>query len=444
MSTGPAPPPASHDPASSEGAAPTGGTVSEARTQEVSAAARPLVEGPDQPSCGPLRGLLRDLSLPAVLAGCVSVIVAYAGTLAIMLQAASAGHLTQAETSSWIWAVSFGGGVTCIGLSLWTRQPVITAWSTPAAALLVTSLGHYSYPEAIGAFIVSGVLTTVIGFTGAFGRLIRKVPPAVVSAMLAGILFSFGTGVFTSLRTAPWIAAPVLVAYLAGSRWLPRYATLLALGVGVSCAAATSRIHIQLHGLELAHPVFTAPHFSLAATVGLAIPMTVATLGSQNAPGLAMLSADGFVPRDRLLIGTTGVVSTVLAPLGSHSVSLAAITAGICTGPGAHPDRRRRYVAGLSAGVSYLVLGSLGSALVLFFSGLPKELVAAVAGVALFGALAGGLTGTVSEPKDRQAALVTFLATASGVTLFSIGAAFWGLLFGVATHLLLSVRRGTG
>ncbi|KQX81330.1 benzoate/H(+) symporter BenE family transporter [Streptomyces clavifer] len=397
---------------------------------------------PDGPGRRPR--LIRDLSLSAVLAGVVAVVVSYSGPLVIVLAAARAGHLDAAQTDSWIWAVSIGSGLTCIALSLRTRMPVITAWSTPGAALLVTSIGSYAYDEVIGAFVVSGAVIALIGLTGIFGRLMRLVPGAVVSAMLAGILFSFGTGVFTALEGTPVIAGSVLVAYLLGRRWLPRYAVLVALIVGVLCSAAASRLHVRLDHVGLVQPVFTTPAFSVASLVGIAVPLTLATLASQNAPGVAVLSASGYRPDDRLLVGSTGLVSAALAPFGSHAVNLAAITAAICTGPEAHRDPRRRYVAGVACGAVYLLVGAFGSTLVAFFAGLPKELVAALAGVALFGALAAGLTGAVREDKDREAALITFLATASGVTLFGIGSAFWGLVLGVAAHVALNgrLRRG--
>ncbi|WP_129307361.1 benzoate/H(+) symporter BenE family transporter [Streptomyces sp. L2] len=404
--------------------------------------AAPATDDPSAKDGGEHRpGLWRDASVSAVLAGFIAVVVSYSGPLVIVLAAASRGHLSTGQTSSWVWAISIGSGLTCIGLSLRTRMPVITAWSTPGAALLVTSLGAYSYGEAIGAFLVSGVVIAAVGLTGVFGRLMRHVPSAVVSAMLAGILFSFGTGVFTSLKSAPYIAGSVLVVYLLGKRLAPRYAVLAALAAGVVAAAATSKLHVHLDGVGLATPVFTAPHFSVASLIGIAVPLTLATLGSQNAPGMGVLAAAGYRADDRLLIGSTGLVSTVLAPFGSHAINLAAITAAICTGPEAHQDTRRRYVAGVSCGAFYLLIGLFGSTLVVLFAGLPKELIAAIAGVALFGALAGGLTGAMTEEKDREAALITFLATASGITLHGIGSAFWGLLFGMLTHLVLTRLR---
>lgn len=380
----------------------------------------------------------RDLSFPAVLAGLIAVVVSYSGPFVIVLTAASAGHLTAAQTESWVWAISIGSGVTCLGLSLLTRMPVITAWSTPGAALLVTSLVDYPYREAVGAFLVAGVLMALIGLSGVFGRLTRLIPGAVVSAMLAGVLFGFGTTVFTSLKSAPLIAGTVFAVYLVGKRFAARYAVPCALVAGVVAAALDSRLHVSVERFELARPELTAPVFSVTATIGIAVPLLLATLASQNAPGMAVLTASGYRADDRLLIGSTGAVSAALAPFGSHAVNLAAITAAICTGPEAHPDPRRRYVAGVSAGFFYLVIGTLGSTVVVLFTGLPKELVAAVAGVALFGALIGGLAGAMADEKDREPALITFLATASGMTLWGIGSAFWGLVAGMVAHLVLS------
>ncbi|MFC0861845.1 benzoate/H(+) symporter BenE family transporter [Sphaerimonospora cavernae] len=381
--------------------------------------------------------LWRDASLSAVLAGFVAVVVSYSGPLVIVLAAATAGHLNAEQTGSWVWAISIGSGLTCVLLSLLTRMPVITAWSTPGAALLVTGLGDYPYSEAIGAFIVSGLVITLVGATGVFGWLMARVPSAVVSAMLAGILFSFGVGVFTSLGSAPLIAGGVLVAYLAAKRFSPRYAVLAALVIGVALGAGSSQLHVRLHQVQVAQPVFTMPTFSITSIIGIAIPLIIVTLASQNAPGMAVLAASGYKPSDRLLIGSTGLASTLLAPFGSHAINLAAITAAICTGSEAHPDPRRRYVAGVSCGVFYLLIGAMGSTLVTLFAGMPKQLVAAVAGVALFGALMGGLSGAMADESDREAALVTFLVTASGLTFFGIGSAFWGMLFGVGVHILL-------
>ncbi|GAA2816818.1 benzoate/H(+) symporter BenE family transporter [Kitasatospora sp. CM 4170] len=391
---------------------------------------------------GERRSLRRDASVPALLAGLVCIVVSFSGPLVVVLAAAAAGRLDEAHTASWIWAVAIGSGLTCLLLSWWTRTPVITAWSTPGAALLVTSLGEYPYREAVGAFLVSAVVVALFGVTGLFGRLIAAVPAGIVNAMLAGILFSFGAGIFGAVHGAPVLVLGSFAAFLLAKRLAPRYAVPAALLAGGVLAAATVGLPLHLGPGGPTRPVLTVPAFSGPAMVGLALPLTIVALASQNAPGLGVMRAFGYRPDDRLLIGATGGLSVLLAPFGSPGVNLAAITAAICAGPESHPDPRRRYVAGMSAGVLYLLVGSFGGVLVSLFTGLPKELIAVVAGVALLASLQGSLATAVAEERGRDAALVTFLATASGMSLFGIGSAFWGLLLGLATHLVLEVRRG--
>lgn len=381
------------------------------------------------------------MSGPALLAGLVCVAVSFSGPLVVVLAAAEAGHLDPGQTASWIWAVSIGSGLSCLLLSWWTRTPVIAAWSTPGAALLVTSLGEYPYREAVGAFLVSSVLVALFGVTGLFGRLIRAIPVGIVNAMLAGILFSFGAGIFTSLKTAPVLVLGSFAAFLAARRFVPRYAVPVALLTGGLLAAVTVGLPLQFGAGGPVRPELTVPQFSWAATVGLALPLTIVALASQNAPGLGVMRASGYQPDDRLLIGATGGLSVLLAPFGSPGVNLAAITAAICTSPESHPDPRRRYVAGMSTGVLYILIGSFAGVLVSLFTGLPTALVAVVAGTALLASFQGSLTGATADEHGRDGAVVTFLATASGMTLYGIGSAFWGLLFGVATHLVLQAGR---
>ncbi|WP_082119784.1 benzoate/H(+) symporter BenE family transporter [Saccharothrix sp. ST-888] len=395
-------------------------------------------EAPEVP--GERRSLRRDVSIPALLAGLVCIVVSFSGPLVVVLAAAAAGQLDQAHTASWIWAVSIGSGLTCLLLSWWTRTPVIAAWSTPGAALLVTSLGAFPYREAIGAFLVSGVAVTVFGMTGLFGRLIKAVPPGIVNAMLAGILFSFGAGVFGSLHQAPVLVLGSFAAFLLAKRYAPRYAVPVALLAGGILAATTVGLPLHLGSGGPVRPVLTAPAFSWPATVGLALPLTIVVLASQNAPGLGIMRASGYRPDDRLLIGATGALSVLLAPFGSPGVNLAAITAAICTSPESHPDPDRRYIAGMSAGALYLLVGSFGGVLVSLFTGLPPALIAVIAGVALLASFQGSLAGALADEPGRDGAVVTFLATSSGMTLFGIGPAFWGLLLGIGTHLLLRRR----
>ncbi|MER5867858.1 benzoate/H(+) symporter BenE family transporter [Kitasatospora sp. NPDC002040] len=385
--------------------------------------------------------LKRDVSGPALLAGLICVGVSFSGPLVVVLAAAKAGQLTADQTASWIWAVSIGSGLSCLLLSWWTRTPVIAAWSTPGAALLVTSLGDYPYRESIGAFLVSSVVVTLFGVTGLFGRLIRAVPAGIVNAMLAGILFSFGAGIFTSVKGAPVLVVGTFAAFLLARRFVPRYAVPVALLVGALLAAVTVGLPLHIgHGGPV-RPELTVPQFSWSAMVGLALPLTVVALASQNAPGLGVMRASGYEPDDRLLIGATGGLSVLLAPFGSPGVNLAAITAAICTSPESHPDPRRRYIAGMSTGVLYIVIGSFAGVLVGLFTGLPAALIAVIAGTALLASFQGSLAGAVADEHGRDGAVVTFLATASGMTLYGIGSAFWGLLFGVATHLVGQLRR---
>ena len=262
-----------------------------------------------------------------------------------------------------------------------------------------------------------------------------------MNALLAGILFSFGAGIFSALHTAPAVVLAAFAAFLLAKRLAPRFAVPAALLVGCVAAKLTVGLPLQLGHGGVAHPVLTMPTFDGAALVGLALPLTLVALASQNAPGLGVLRASGYQPDDRLLIGATGGISVLLAPFGSPGINIAAITAAICTSPESHPDPRRRYPAGMSTGVLYLLVGCFGAVLVSLFTGLPKQLVAVVAGVALLGSFQGSLAGAVADEEGRDAAVVTFLATASGMTLFGIGAAFWGLLLGVATHLVLRTRR---
>lgn len=387
---------------------------------------------------------IRSWPLTAVTAGLVAMVVSYAGPLALVLAAADNAGLSEAESTSWVWAVSIGAGVTCIGLSWWSRAPVITAFSTPGAAILVTALPQHGYAEAVGAFLVAGVAATALTATGVFARVLARIPEGVVSAMFAGTLFSFGASVFTSLRAAPLTVGAMLLAYLLARRFVPTYAVVCALVTGVAVAGAGGLLRVEVPGAGFAVPHLTVPAFSAGALVGIGVPLLVATLAGQYAPGMAVLRADGYRPDERVVCGTTGAVSVLLAPFGSHAVNPAAITAAICTGPDAHPDPARRWVAGVSCGLGYLAVGCFGSTLVALFTGLPGALVATLAGVALLGALSGSLARTVADERDREASVLTFLATASGMTIAGIGSPFWGLLIGVLAHVVLGAGRRRG
>lgn len=392
-----------------------------------------------------LKVFLQDCSVSAVVTGLIAVMVSYAGPLVIVFQAANSGQLTPEQLSSWLWAISIGSGVSGLWLSLRYRTPVITAWSTPGAALLVTSLAQYRYSDAIGAYMFSALLITLLGVTGLFSRLMARLPVAVVAAMLAGVLFRFGVGVFSSLAQGPALVLPILLVYLVARRTGARYAIMAALITGVLCAFFLNLMDFQGVSATLAEPQWTTPSFSLSAMIGLGIPLCFVTMASQNAPGIAVLRTAGYDVPVNPLVTVTGLASVLLAPFGAHGINLAAITAAICTGAESHPLLARRYVAGVSCALLYLLVGSFGATMASVFASLPGVLMASIAGLALFSALANGLGVALANESQREPALITFLVTASGISFFGIGAACWGLVFGVLADRVLfgkmTVRR---
>lgn len=385
----------------------------------------------------PLR-LMRDASLSAIVAGFVAVLVGFTSSAVIVFQAAQAAGASTAETASWMWALGLGMGLTCIGLSLRYRVPIVTAWSTPGAAMLITGVAGVPLPEVVGAFLASAALLTLFGFTGWFERAMGRLPMALAAGMLAGVLLRFGLDVFVAMQHRFALVIAMFVGWLLARRWSPRYAVMITLLVGIAVAAAQGSLHLGDVRIELARPVFVAPQFSLAAMIGVTLPLFVVTMASQNVPGVAILRAHGYADTPvSPLIGWTGLTTFVLAPFGAYALNLAAITAAICMGRDAHEDPGRRYVAAVAAGGFYLLIGLFGATVAALFAALPKELVMAIAGIALFGTIGNGLASALVQERDREAALVTFLVTASGLTLAGIGSAFWGLVAGLATLAVL-------
>lgn len=388
-----------------------------------------------------MKALINDFSLSAVVAGFIATVISYAGPLVIIFQAAESAGLSHAVLSSWVWAISIGSAVLGIGLSLRYRVPIIIAWSAPGSALLVALLPQISLNEAVGAYIVASLIIFLVGISGAFDRIISKLPAAIGAGMLAGILFSFGTGLFVSLQTKPVLVLAMFASYLLVKRLLPRYAVMAVLLVGCTIAFATGDLRQEALVIGLATPVWISPEFNLAASLNIALPLVMVALTGQFVPGMAVLRNAGYQTPASPIISSSALGSLLLAPFACHGLNLAAITAAICTGREAHEDPSRRYVAGVVGGLAYLLLGLFGATLVSLFSAFPKELIAALAGLALFGAIGGALAGAMAQPDDREAALITFLVTASGMSFLGLSAAFWGLMFGLAAHLLLSVRR---
>jgi benzoate membrane transport protein len=386
--------------------------------------------------------IFRDLSVSAVAAGFVTVLVGFASSAVIVFQAAGAVGASTAQVGSWMLALGVGMGLTCALLSLRYRVPVVTAWSTPGAALLVTSAAGLSIQEATGAFLLSALLITLCGFSGWFERVMDRLPLAIAAGMLAGVLLRFGLALFTAMSTRLALTLGMLAAYLLARRLTPRYAVIAALLVGGSIALAQGLLHVDAVRLSLARPVWVTPRFTPGAIIGVAIPLFAVTMASQNVPGVAVIRASGYRVPISPLIGWTGLANLALAPIGGFALNLAAITAAICMGPEAHEDPKRRYVAAVAAGVFYFVIGLFGSTVVSVLTAFPPELVAGIAGLALLATIGGALASAVREENQREAALVTFLTTASGVTLAGIGSAFWGLVLGVVT--LLITREATG
>lgn len=384
-----------------------------------------------------IQKLRAAFSLSALVAGFLAVLISYAGPLVIVFQAARLANLSTELTSSWIWAISIGSGLTGLLLSWRFKTPVVTAWSTPGAALLVVMLPTMPLAQAIGAYIVSAAAITMIGLSGAFDKLIERIPKGIAAAMLAGILMRFGTDVFASVNASPALVLLMLLTFLAAKRLLPRYAIAAVMLVGIVFAVFTGQTHLAQLSLSVVRPVLTTPEWSWHAALSLGLPLALVTLTGQYVPGMAVLRTSGYRIAAGSIVSTTGIASLLLAPFGAHGVNLAAITAAICTGKEAHEDADKRYIAGIASGLFYIVIGSFGGTLALLFSSLPRELIAALAGLALIGAITNGLIGTVQDEKHRDASVITFLVTASGMSFLGLGAAFWGLVIGGIAYLVL-------
>ncbi|MEO7108187.1 MAG: benzoate/H(+) symporter BenE family transporter [Rhodoferax sp.] len=393
---------------------------------------------------------------PAVVAGLIAVLISYAGPLLLVLQAAQAAHLTQAQLASWVWSISIGAGLCSVLMSFKHKIPVICAWNTPGAALLVSGLVTVPYNQAIGAFVVAAAAMLLVGVTGVFERLMALIPKSLCAAMLAGILMRFGVDAFAATRStvsgAPWLVGCMFVGYLVFKQRSARYAIPLTLLLGValwltlgwgaiSGSAATAAQSAALFGLT--HPVWTTPEFSVNAIVSLGLPLAVLCLTGQQVPGIAVLRGANFVTPTSKLVSGTGWASGLLAPFGAHGINLAAITAAICTGPEAHHLPSKRWVAGVACGVFYILIGSFAGTITYSFSYLPPALVTMVAGLALLGAIQGGLVNAMAEPSEREAALLTFVVTASNVSLLGLGSACWGIAVGLVAYMTLRPRSST-
>lgn len=378
--------------------------------------------------------------LPPVIAGLISVLVNYGGTFILVFQAANVAGLSAGQTASWVWSVSIGVGVTGIILSWLSREPIITAWSTPAAAFLVTALASVSYAEAIGAYLISAAAFVLLGLSGLFDRVIRLIPSGVAAGLLAGILLQFGINAFGGLSIDPILAGMLILVYMVLKRFTARYAVIGMVLSGLVFLFMQDRIDLAVLSLKLATPIFTMPAFSLNALLSVALPLFLITLTGQYMPGMLVLRNDGFTTSANPIVAVTGIGSLLMAPFGSHAFNIAAITAAICTGPEAHENPKKRWVAGIAAGVFYIFVGIFGVTLAALFMAFPATFITTLAGLALLGTIGGSLAAAMGDAKTREASLITFLASATNITLMGIGGAFWGLVIGLLAYGILNGR----
>ncbi|MCD0451526.1 benzoate/H(+) symporter BenE family transporter [Actinocorallia sp. API 0066] len=371
--------------------------------------------------------------LQPVLAGAVMAVVGFASSFAVVLAGLHAVGADDRQAASGLLALSVAMGLTAILLGLRYRTPISIAWSTPGAALLATSGDGVTYREALGAFAVTGLLIVLAGLSKALGRLVAAIPVPLAAAMLAGVLLPLCLAPVRAVAELPRAAIPIVLTWLVLGRFTAtkRWAVPAALSVSVVAvlllrepgAAATSYL-----------PVLTweTPSLSVQALVGVALPLFVVTMASQNVPGMGVLAANGYRPDLRPILVATGAATTAGAPFGGHAVNLAAITAQLAAGPDAHPDPSRRWIASVSGGVFYLFIALGSGAVVSLISTSPSLLIETVAGLALLASLGSALSAAVQEVSSRDAAVITFAVTASGISLLGVGAAFWGLLSGLA------------
>ena len=376
--------------------------------------------------------LLRDLSWSSATAGFVAVLVGFTSSVVIVFQAAQAFGATPEQITSWMWALGLGMGLCSAIPSLILKQPVMVAWSTPGAAVLASAglAGGFSMAQAVGAFMVCAVLIVLAGATGWFERVMNRIPVAIASALLAGVLARFGLQAFAAAHDALLLVVLMLLTYLLGRRWVPRYAVPLTLLVAVLTVSSQGQLQTSALNVDWAVPVFTAPEFSWSAVISLALPLFVVTMASQNLPGVAAIRHAGYDMPISKLITMTGVATLVLAPFGAFALNLSAITAAICMGEEAHPDKAKRYTAAVVCGLTYIAIGLVGAAVTGVLLAFPQELVMAIAGLALLGSIGGGLHTALKDDAHREAALITFLVTLSGVVIAGIGSAFWGVIAG--------------
>lgn len=385
--------------------------------------------------------MLKDLSISTIIAGLMAVLVSYSGPLAIFFQAAQNAGISVEMMTSWVWAISIGAAVTGIALSLWFKIPVITAWSAPGTVLLVTLFPGLSINEAVAAYITAAVIIFLIGITGLFDKVVQIIPKGVAAAMMAGILFDFGLGAFRALDSVPLVTSVMIFGFVLFKFLSRAYFLVLMVVLGVVLSVTALDANLSQLEWRLASPMLIMPAWSWSSTLGLALPLVIVSLTGQFLPGFTILKASGYSFASRPIVSMLSLVSIPTAFFGGITTVIAAITASICTSPDAHENPDKRYWAGVANGVFYLIGGILAGSIVLFFTSFPGEMIAIIAGLALLGAISNSLTAALEDKAHLDASLITFMATASGVSIFGIGSAFWGVVLGSAVYVLQGVLR---
>lgn len=384
--------------------------------------------------------LKNDWSISATVAGFLAVLISYSGPLIIFFQAAQRAHVSTDMMVSWIWGISIGAAVSGIYLSIKYKTPVITAWSAPGTALLVTLFPNISLNEAVAAYITSAIAIFLIGITGYFDKLLKWIPQDVAAGMMAGILFQFGISLFTASDSMPLIVFSMLIVFLIAKRLMPRYTMIWVLAAGVLLSLILGKMNPVDVNFNLAIPQWISPEWTWNSTLNLAVPLILVSLTGQFLPGMAIMKLSGYDTPAKPIITATSIASLAVACVGGITIVLASITAALCMGKDAHELKEKRYIAGIANGIFYILGGLFAGSIVMLFSLLPKELVAALAGLALLGAIATNISVAMKNDGQRDAALITFLASASGMHFLGLSSVFWGICIGVIAHFILTPR----
>ncbi|CAM9286922.1 benzoate/H(+) symporter BenE [Acinetobacter bereziniae] len=388
-----------------------------------------------------LKTLKQDWSISATVAGFLAVLISYAGPMIIFFQAAQQANVSSSMMASWIWGSSIGAAIAGIILSIKFKTPIITAWSAPGTALLVALFPHISLNEVVAAYITSAVIIFLIGITGSFDKLLNWIPQGLAAGMMAGILFQFGLGLFKATDHMPYLVFGMLICFLLAKRYSPRYAIIWVLIAGVVLSFSLGQIQPVAMDFSLAIPHMIYPEWTWSSTLNLAIPLTIVSLTGQFLPGMAILKLSGYQTPAKPILTVASITSIVVAFTGGITIVLAAITAALCTGKDAHELQEKRYIAGIANGIFYILGGLFAGSIVMLFSILPKELIAALAGLALLGAIATNMSVAMKDDSQRDAALITFLATVSGMHFLGFSSVFWGICIGMISHLLLTPKQ---